>query len=163
MVYEGYIYKLVCNDTGLTYYGSTKQKVSSRVAGHRKRYKDYLAGKNVTYTTAFEVLEKENYDYLVIEKFENDDLETLKINIRLKERYYIDTNECVNKLCPIRTKKEILQNKKIYYKNNLEEITKLKREKVFCEDCNCWICRDNIARHNKSLCHIINKDVEILE
>ena len=157
MVHKGYVYKITCNESGLTYYGSTTQRVCQRLCTHRKEYKNYIEGKSLKYTTAFEVLERNNYIYVPIEKFEHEDLETLKINIRLKERYYVDTYDCVNKVCPIRTRKEKLNFRKEYYKDNLEEIT------IFCDSCNTWICRDNISRHNKTVCHLVNKDVEILE
>tara|TARA_R110001592_G_scaffold84686_1_gene250293 strand:- start:216 stop:707 length:492 start_codon:yes stop_codon:yes gene_type:complete len=163
MIYKGYVYKITCNESGLTYYGSTTQRVSQRLCTHRKEYKNYIEGKSLQYITAFEVLERDNYSYVPIEKFEHEDLETLKINIRLKERYYIDNYDCVNKLCPIRTRKEKQKFRKEYYKENLEEITKLKREKIHCDFCDAWICRDNISRHNKTVCHLVNKDIEILE
>ena len=51
------IYRIVCNITGLNYYGSTcKPTLARRLAGHVGNYKTYLNGKT-NYITSFKVLE----------------------------------------------------------------------------------------------------------
>jgi len=47
---KGKIYKIVCNETGLVYIGSTTQALSQRLQGHKKNYK------------TFKVLENDNYN-----------------------------------------------------------------------------------------------------
>ena len=99
------IYKIVCNTTGLQYIGSTcEPTLARRLVKHRSNYNDYKAGKR-TYTTSFKILENGNYDIVL--------LETVKCNskdeLHLRERYYIENNECVNKCIPTRSKEEYYQ------------------------------------------------------
>ena len=121
----GYIYKIFDNTNGNIYYGSTKQKLSRRLAHHREDYKKYLEGKK-HYYTSFKIIENNDYCISLVEQFEFNNKEELIA----KERYYIENNECVNKIIPGRTRKEYrLDNKekikeinKLYYKDNKERI-----------------------------------------
>ena len=62
---NGKIYKLVCNETGMVYYGHTAQKyLSTRLAIHKSHYKRYLAGK-ASYCCSFKIIEKGNF-YIVL-------------------------------------------------------------------------------------------------
>ena len=58
---KGKIYKIVCNETGLVYIGSTTQALSQRLQGHKKNYKSYLSDKN-NYIHSFKVLENDDYN-----------------------------------------------------------------------------------------------------
>ena len=58
---EGKIYKIVCDNTGLTYYGSTCEKrLSRRLSKHRSDYKSYLNNPEYNFCTSFKVLEGDN-------------------------------------------------------------------------------------------------------
>ena len=104
----GKIYKIVCNTTGLTYYGSTcEPTLARRLAGHRDSFKRFKRGKT-TNITSFKVLESENHAIILVESFPCID----KMNLLQRERYYIENNECVNKQIPTRTDEEYyLQNR----------------------------------------------------
>ena len=39
---HGKIYKLICNVTGLVYYGSTTESLKQRLSEHKNKYKRYL-------------------------------------------------------------------------------------------------------------------------
>lgn len=91
------IYKIVCNITGETYYGSTTQALSSRLAGHKNDLKRKTKG-----CSSKQILERENYNIILCEEVCCDNKEQLKAI----ERKYIEENECVNKNIPLRTKKE---------------------------------------------------------
>ena len=55
---EGKIYKIVCDNTGLTYYGSTcENRLSRRLSKHRSNYSDYLKNQENNFCTSFKVLE----------------------------------------------------------------------------------------------------------
>ena len=96
------IYKLVCNTTGLTYVGSTIQKLSQRLSEHKGHYKSYSQGKYKKYNTAYEIIKNNNYEIILIENCPCNSKEEL----HREERKYIESIGCVNKVIPTRTKKE---------------------------------------------------------
>ena len=120
------IYRIVCNTTGLTYYGSTcEPTLARRLAGHvadHKRFKDGKRG----YTSSFQILEGGNYTIISVELFPCNS----KMELHQRERYYIENNECVNKVIPRRTHEEYQKMNKIkitecqaeYRLNNVEKI-----------------------------------------
>ena len=110
---KGKIYNIVCNITGETYYGSTVQKICKRMNGHRNKNNECLSK---------QIIERGDYHYGLVEDYKCDNLEQLL----MRERYYVDNNDCVNKVCPIRTKEELAAKKaadaKAYREENKEEI-----------------------------------------
>ena len=105
------IYKITCNISGLTYYGSTIQPISKRMGQHRSDFK-----KNGSCNSKL-VLAGGDYDYCLVEKCPCDD----KSELHRRERFYIETNECVNKTIPGRTLKE-------WYLDNRETLLKQHKE-----------------------------------
>jgi hypothetical protein len=98
---QGKIYKIVCNTTGLTYYGSTtRARLASRITSHRSNFKQYKEGKS--YISSFEVLKNGNYDYSLVENYPCNS----KDELHSRERFWIVNNACVNKVIPKRTKNE---------------------------------------------------------
>ena len=115
---DGKIYKIVCNNTGLTYYGSTCEKrLSRRLVKHRSNYSDYLKDPKNNFCTSFKVLEGDNYNIVLVENYPCESNELLK----RRERFYIENNECVNRNIPTRTYKE-------YFQDNKERLAVLKKE-----------------------------------
>ena len=89
---KGLIYKIVDNETNEAYYGSTTKKyLSSRIAEHRADYNRWKAGKK-RYITSFNIIERGNYSYSLIETVEFDD----KQQLHARERFYIENYECIN-------------------------------------------------------------------
>ena len=125
----GYIYQIYDNTNGNKYYGSTKQGLSKRLSKHRGDYKDFLNGKKVSNYTSFKILENEDFNISLVEKVEYND----KIELTARERFYIENNECVNKVIPSRTQKEYREaNKdkiKEYYEANKDKILEQHKEK----------------------------------
>jgi hypothetical protein len=116
------IYKIIDNTTQKIYIGSTLKSLSGRLSQHKSDYKRYLNGR-FRYITSFEILKNENYNIILIENCINvTNIELL----RSRERYYIETLECVNKTIPGRNKKE-------YYQNNKKEII-IKRKQYYEEN-----------------------------
>ncbi len=105
------IYKLVNDTLGLTYYGSTTKKLSVRKGQHKYQ----STRKNTTSKLLFQGEGK--VDIVLVEKFPCNDKEELN----MRERFYIENNECVNKNVPGRTGKE-------YYENNKEQICEQNKE-----------------------------------
>jgi len=115
------VYKIVCNETGETYYGSTTQTLSRRMSSHRAKNNK---------CSSKQIIERGNYDMILCEECSCENKEQL----HAIERKWIDENECVNKFIPNRKYKEyikeyttknkdkMLAKKKIYYQENKEEI-----------------------------------------
>jgi len=137
----GSVYKIT--DGKLVYYGSTTQLLNLRLSTHR--------------TSTFNECETRqmNKDDMTIELVEA--VEDVK-QLRWRERYYIENNECVNKhKRPIINREERLEYWKEYRKKNAETIKKKGQTPYFCE-CGCVINWDNKARHFKTPKHINNID-----
>jgi hypothetical protein len=109
---NGKIYKIVCNVSGEVYYGSTAElNLSTRLAHHRSDYKRYLGGKGGNFITCFKILENNDYNIILVEKYPCND----KMELHARERFHIEENDCVNKVIPLRTPKQ-------YYNDNEEKI-----------------------------------------
>ena len=120
------IYRIVCNTTGLTYYGSTcENTLARRLSKHKAKYNQYLNGKKI-FITSFDILKNNNYEIILVENYPCNS----KDELHSRERFYIENNECVNKVVPNRTFKEYYQankdkyteNRKHYYQENKEHI-----------------------------------------
>ena len=118
MNYEnGKIYKLVGG--GFTYYGSTCSTLRQRLCGHKKSFKQ---NKNISSKLLFET--GDEVKIFLVEKFPCVD----KMELNARERWYIENNECVNRIIPTRTKKEyreahkeqLKEKNKEYYEANKE-------------------------------------------
>jgi len=83
---NGKIYKIVCNTTGKIYIGSTTVLLCRRLAGHVNAYN------KSKYSSSKEILDGGNYSIVLIE---NVVCET-KEQLLKRERYYIESIECVN-------------------------------------------------------------------
>lgn len=174
------IYKIVSNVSDDVYYGSTTQKLCKRIAEHRTHFKLYLAGK-FNYLQSFKLLETGNYDIILVE---NVNCET-KEQLHQRERYYIENNECVNKVVPNRTGKEYYidnknkiseRHKQFYIDNQVKLLEKHNQyyydnkirllEKHKCE-CGGKFTTNDKAKHNKSIKHqsylkeLSNQDIKI--
>lgn len=171
----GKIYKLVCNDTGMTYYGSTAQStLAKRLGQHRDHYKGYKKGMCSNYT-AFKILENGNYDMILVEDYPCERKEQL----HTRERWYIENNDCINKFVPCRTQKEyreknkekyieyikkyyednkekVNEKDKKYYQDNKEKVLEKMREKIRCDCCNCEINRGSWSAHTRTKKHQAN-------
>ena len=109
----GKIYKIVCNTTGLTYYGSTCEPTIARwLAGHVSGYKGWKKGQDISFMSSFEVLKNDNYSIVLVELAPSNN----KMELLQRERFFIENNECVNKVVPTRTQQE-------YKEDNAEQIS----------------------------------------
>ena len=88
---KGIIYKIVCNETNMVYYGSATKSMNKRISDHKSGYKRWKAG-SCWYTSSYSIIERGNYSYSLIETVECEDRKQLET----RERYYIENNECIN-------------------------------------------------------------------
>jgi hypothetical protein len=148
---NGKIYKLVTFQSDKVYYGSTCSPLSKRLAGHRRDYKHWKAGKR-RYITSFDVVQYEDTEIVLVESINC----VSKEQLYAAERKYIDSNTCVNKQLPGRSVKEygekyyqcnrekILKYQTDYRKDNKKAISIKQKEKILCE-CGTSSSRNNIS------------------
>lgn len=107
---KGIIYKIICNETNETYYGSTSRDLETRIKEHKRHYKSFLKNK-FGYCCSYKIIEKGNYSYSLVETVECLD----KKQLEDREGYYIKNFDCINK-------KINGQSQEQYRKNNKEKI-----------------------------------------
>jgi hypothetical protein len=119
---KGKIYKLV-SPLGLVYIGSTcEPTLARRKTKHKSDYKTWKKGKK-GYITSFKLYDEDddNVDIVLIEKYPCE----TKDELHKRERYFIETVECVNKNLPSRSKQECDH---AYYENNKEELKQYQKD-----------------------------------
>lgn len=110
------IYKLVCDNKDKIYYGSTVQLLCQRIAKHKNHLKSYKSGRR-THCYSFDLFELGNVKIILVENYPCESKEELL----MRERYYIENNDCVNKYMPIRSKDEKKTYKKQYDIDNKDK------------------------------------------
>jgi len=153
---NGKIYKMICNNTGLCYIGSTTQKLCKRKAVHKSSYKRFMNGKG-RYITSYKVMENNDYEIVLVQEYPCDNKEQL----HRMERFYIENTACVNKCIPTRTVKEyheqnktkISQQKKEYYIANRQKLLKKYNTKFQCP-CGGRYTHVHKAVHCRTLKHL---------
>ena len=161
---QGKIYKIISSECDLVYYGSTCITLKERLIKHKSDYKYYLEGKK-NYMTSFVIIEKGNYEIVLVEDYPCNS----KAELHLRERFYIENNECVNKCIPGRTPKEyqrdnceiIREQRKQYYKDNCKIIREQQNEKVICEICGFEGSISSLRRHQKSKKCLEHKNIQL--
>jgi len=121
---NGKIYKIVCNETNEVYYGSTIIKLKYRINRHR----------NSNMCMSRQIINRNNYYYELIEDYSCNN----KYELETRERWYIENNNCINKIIPTRTDKE-------YYENNKDRL----KETLTCSICGSIVRKDGIKRHQR--------------
>lgn len=122
---KGIIYKIVCNETGEVYYGSSQTTLHKRILNHKSHYNSWKIG-NTNYMTSFQIMERGNYSYSLIETVECE----TKRQLEARERFYIESNECVNKMIPCRTRQESKKAYRETHKEEMNEWREANKEKI---------------------------------
>lgn len=146
------IYKLVCDDPELIYYGSTTQILCKRFQRHKNDWKSCKKG----ICKSGLLFEEGNVKIELIEKFPCND----KDELNARESYFIKNNKCVNKMVPGRTQKEYyydnretrLKNNKTWRDENKERLSELMKEKIICE-CGTELSKSSLTVHKTSKKH----------
>ena len=146
---NGKIYRIVCEETGRQYIGSTCSTLVKRLSNHKRSNcacKDFI-----------------NPKIFLIEDYPCDRKEQLL----MRERHWMENTDCVNirrsiisreekmvydKNTYTRQKNIIIQRSKQRYINNKEKINNQAKEKITCE-CGAIVCRRHISTHKKSKKH----------
>jgi hypothetical protein len=168
---NGKIYKLVSDHTNKIYVGSTTQMLCARLAGHKKDFNSWKNNGKKQYISSFDLLELGEVKIILLENYSCKTKEELYA----RERFHIESLDCVNKVIPLRTMKEYLKDKKEvikkqrkeYYEINKEKINLLAKEyrfnnkekineqryKILKCECGQSYAMYNISRHLKSKKH----------
>ena len=152
---NGKIYSIRSYQTDDIYIGSTTRPLSERMADHRKKYKQFLQGKN-GYLTSFDIIKRGDAYIELIQAIPCNNVNELT----KFEGNYIRHMNCVNKCIPHRTQHQYYidnKNKKLkqfkqYYEKNKNFIDDWRNEKINCI-CGAITTNRNKARHNKTLRH----------
>lgn len=148
---NGKIYRIVCNKTGKQYIGSTTLLLCQRKGNHIEYFK-----KN-RQISSVEIIKNGDFNIILIENYPCETKEQL----HSRERYYIETMECINKRIPTRTIKEWKDTnkdrvkevgKKLYLKKR-DEILEKQKELTVCE-CGVEIRKNNLIRHKNTKKHL---------
>ena len=154
---NGKIYKLVSNETDNIYIGSTCQSLCKRHSDHKTNYKMWL--KNIyNYTTSFEIMKYNDNEIIFIENYSCSS----KHDLEIRERYWMEQLNCINKIIPTRTQKE-------YKENNKDKIKEQKKQynlnnKIYIDEKNKQYYeqnKDKIKEQKKQYCE--NNKVEIIQ
>ena len=138
---RGKIYKIVCNETGEVYYGSTIRKyISDRIAHHRCEKK----------CESKHIINRNNYYYELVEVYSCNNVYELET----RERWYIENNNCINNRIPTRTMKEWYEDNtgynKAYYQQNKEQMKEQRKEKITCSICGSIVRKCGLKRHQRT-------------
>lgn len=98
---QPYIYAIKGN--GMTYYGSSKQPLCERKSSHITQYKHYKKTEFGNKCCCKSYLILDSCEDWTIEKIEELPFETTNEELLLRENYYIENFDCVNKNLAIRT------------------------------------------------------------
>ena len=146
------LYRLISeNMPGTCYIGSTTRTLAQRKAEHVSRSKPHTK-KN--HCTSKIIIDAGDYDIFLIEDFPCDRKEQLKA----RERFHVEVNECVNKNIPGRTNAEhyqdnkanIYEKQKKYYQDNKPKIKEQHRKPIECTICGCTVRTDNLPKHQRT-------------
>ncbi len=155
------IYKIESHMGSKIYIGSTtKERLSQRMANHRKdfkRWKDGLFHHNITSFRLFEEYGVENCNIVLLELYPCNS----KDEQSAREAHWIKTLDCVNKVIPGRTRKQYAADNKAiiakgvadYYQKHKEAILARNCEVNECE-CGKQYTKSHRMRHCKSKFHL---------
>ena len=117
----GVIYKIVCNDTNETYYGSTTNYI--------KRKRNHISSSKISSNNckSYDIINRGNFTFIIVETL----ICETKSDLLKRERYYIENNECVNIVIPIKTYQEHLEYRSNYKKEHRERLSKMELERYY--------------------------------
>ena len=145
---RGRIYKIVDVGYNKCYIGSTIEKLSNRMSGHRNTFKSFSRGVRKGQSSC-KLFEEFGVEHCKIELIENYPCET-KDELHRREGYYIQNTDCVNKLVAGRTKPEWIEANKEHLKTYKAEHHQKNKEKYNkMSSDNYYSNREHFSQINK--------------
>jgi hypothetical protein len=162
----GKVYKITSYSGDKVYIGSTAlPRLCTRFQSHVQDYKKWQRDNTRGKIRSFELFNEYGYDNCQITLLENVPANN-KDELRIRERYYIESIECINKCIPCRTKQECKEYQKEYHEKNKEVLSEYQKEyqeknKDAIREhkntkCVCNICGGKYTTTHKS-CHLKSK------
>ena len=139
------IYLITCLVTDLKYVGATTMdSIFTRLLQHVYAYRTYANGRRVDYCRSFEIIKNNNFKIELLEECPCETQEELDA----KERYYIESIECINKNIPSRTLKEYYKDKIHHFKDYYQRVKDNERfkKKILCS-CGSYYTLNNKNHH----------------
>jgi hypothetical protein len=165
---NGKNYKIEDLGGEMCYIGSTtKDYLSKRMVAHRASYKRWQDGKGVAHYTVFDIFEKHDINNCRIVLVELCPCDS-KDELLKREAYHINMSQCVNKVRPVVTKEQLLDDRKQFRIKNGERLSEIGRQyyadnkayileymatKLTCA-CGSVIRQGDNGRHKKSIKHL---------
>jgi hypothetical protein len=100
------IYKIVCDETGLCYIGSTCETLSQRLSKHTGKYRLWIKDNSKPYCTSYIIFENDNYYIELIELYPCTCIDELTS----REGWHQRNEVCVNRRHEGRTKQQYRQD-----------------------------------------------------
>ncbi len=126
---------------GKRYVGSTIQSIERRLQKHQSNKRLYEKGEG-PWTACYELLDYPDCEIHLLEAYPCAGRDEL----RLREKHFITTLACVNKVIPARTQREWLDANPDKVKASYE---RRKAKRVVCPCCSKEVSASNYARHKK--------------
>jgi hypothetical protein len=165
------IYRIIHLQSNLVYVGSTFQKrISDRWMRHKYDFKQYLKGNySCSIYPFFEKYGIQNFKIILIRKYKVCD----RSHLQAYEQLWINKLQCVNKtpaFQPLKkqcqkiyreqNKETLNQYQKQYRENNKQKIKQYQKQyqkqKTYCYDCECYLRKNDIKKHYKTIKHLTN-------
>ena len=138
---SGYIYKICCNLTGETYYGSTEMTMEERISLHISN----AEGNSTKKCTSAQIFERGDWSHEIVEEVDY----IIKTDLLIREAYYIKNYPCINITIPYRTKEEKREYDKLKrrrYRLNPEYARREKEHARIKHICPCGSSYSNDSR-----------------
>jgi len=155
------IYRIVCNKTGLCYYGATTRDINHRLSVHKWRYDNYERVKK-RYTSSA-IIESGDYNIELVEMFPCNSYEEMTA----REDYYIKNFPCVNKQSSTGYADLFKTDKKAYMRryrqDNKDRINANKKKKrINCVNCGKEMLQTSLTKH-KNTCNNIQSNIIVID
>jgi len=120
---SGYIYKIHCNITGEDYYGSTELTMEHRISLHISN----AEGDSTRRCVSVQIFERNDWSYEIMEEVDY----IIRVDLLIRERYYIENYPCINITIPYRTKEEKREYDKLKRRRHRLNPETVRREKEY--------------------------------
>ena len=123
---------IICLTTNLKYIGATTMPdIYTRLQQHIYHYNHHNEGVADLHCTSFEIIKNDNFKIELLEEYSCNNQEELDT----KERFYIQSINCVNKYIPSRTRQEYYVDKIDEFKDYYQKVKDNDRfkKKIKCE------------------------------
>lgn len=111
---SGKIYRITDHTNNNVYFGSTIMDLDDRLRKHKYAFNSFVKHGGNQYCSSVEIIKNKNYSINLVENVDDG------INLRERERWYIENNECINKVIPLRTETETAERVRKWYDEHIE-------------------------------------------